>query len=316
MGDASAERKARLAADDDELPATAVRDADLAPHVQAHLGEAHGHAAPPAEAGDAQPLAGLGEGERERAAGAGADVGVGRCGDGVVIDGWRHRTTVPFGASRAIVVMVGVRPMGTAGVRPIRWSLRAAPIAPLNPDLDTKDRCGEARAPGTFGPPRWATPVRCRGDDESRCTLEGERCSFPYSRDPLVLPSARCALLDQKLRDVDLSFAQWTVLAFTGAGSATSDDIVERQLADRVVSDAASGRESIDALVRAGLVTVGSGGDLVQSTEGKAVVARLDGEVDAITQRLYGDVSIDDLEATHRTLPGHGGTGESAVCCG
>jgi hypothetical protein len=91
-------------------------------------------------------------------------------------------------------------------------------------------------------------------------------------------------------------------LAFTGAAPLSSSEVVQRQIAGHVIADAADGQESIDSLIRAGLLAKGQGDVLAHSENGKAVFARLSGEVEGITRNLYGDLPIEDLETTHRTL--------------
>jgi DNA-binding MarR family transcriptional regulator len=110
------------------------------------------------------------------------------------------------------------------------------------------------------------------------------------------------ALLEQKLQSANLSFAEWTALAFTSAAPLKSDDVVQRQIAGHVIADAAGGHESIDSLVRAGLIAKSQGDVLTHSEEGKALFVRLSGEVEGITRNLYGDLPVEDLEATHRIL--------------
>jgi hypothetical protein len=110
------------------------------------------------------------------------------------------------------------------------------------------------------------------------------------------------ALLEQKLRSASLSFAEWTALAFTGAAPLSSSEVVQRQIAGHVIADAADGQESIDSLIRAGSLAKSQGDVLAHSEKGKAVFTRLSGEVEGITRNLYGDLPIEDLETTHRTL--------------
>lgn len=110
------------------------------------------------------------------------------------------------------------------------------------------------------------------------------------------------ALLEQKLQSANLSFAEWTALAFTSAAPLKSGEVVQRQIAGHVIADATSGHESIDGLVRAGLIAKSQGDVLTHSEEGKTVFARLSAEVEGITRSLYGDLPIEDLEITHLTL--------------
>lgn len=110
------------------------------------------------------------------------------------------------------------------------------------------------------------------------------------------------ALLEQKLQGANLSFAEWAALAFTNAAPLRSGEVVQRQTAGHVIADAAGGQESIDSLVHAGLIAKSQGDVLTHSEIGKTVFARLSGEIEGITRNLYGDLPIEDLEATHRTL--------------
>jgi DNA-binding MarR family transcriptional regulator len=109
------------------------------------------------------------------------------------------------------------------------------------------------------------------------------------------------ALLEQKLQSANLSFAEWTVLAFSAA-PLSSSEVIQRQIAGHVVADAAGAQESIDSLVQAGFLATSQGDVLAHSDKGKSVFTHLSGEVEGITRRLYGDLPIADLEATHRTL--------------
>ncbi|WFP48713.1 hypothetical protein PL263_11395 [Methylomonas sp. EFPC3] len=110
------------------------------------------------------------------------------------------------------------------------------------------------------------------------------------------------ALLEQKLQNVNLSFAEWTVLAFTSGAPLKSDDVVQRQITGHIIAAAADGHESIGRLTRAGLIAKNQDDVLAHTESGKAVFIRLSGEVEGMTQRLYGDLPIEDLQATHRTL--------------
>lgn len=110
------------------------------------------------------------------------------------------------------------------------------------------------------------------------------------------------ALLEQKLKSAHLSFAEWTALVFTSAAPLKSGEVVQRQMAGHVVADAVGGQASIDGLVRVGLIAQNKDDDLAHSEEGKALFARLSAEVEGIAGNLYGDLPIEDLNATHRTL--------------
>lgn len=110
------------------------------------------------------------------------------------------------------------------------------------------------------------------------------------------------ALLEQRLQSANLSFTEWTVLVFTSTTPLSSGEVVQRQIAGHVIADAAGGHESIDSLVRTGLMAKNQSDVLTHTEDGQATFARLNGEVEDIIRNLYGDLPIEDLEATHRTL--------------
>lgn len=110
------------------------------------------------------------------------------------------------------------------------------------------------------------------------------------------------ALLEQKLRSANLSFAEWTVIAFTSASTMDSEQVVQRQIGGHVTTNAAQAQRSIDTLISAGLIAISRGNTLAHTAEGAALFLSLSSEVGEITGILYGDLPTADLEATHRTL--------------
>lgn len=110
------------------------------------------------------------------------------------------------------------------------------------------------------------------------------------------------ALLEQKLHRANLSFAEWTVLAFTNAAPLNSEQIVQRQIGGHIVTDAAAAQKPINNLISAGLITANQGNMLMHTEKGKVVFKTLSDEVAEITRALYGDLPIADLDTTHRTL--------------
>ena len=124
------------------------------------------------------------------------------------------------------------------------------------------------------------------------------------------------ALLEAQLREADLAFPEWTVLVhLDGAGPLTAAQLVQRQLAGRVVAEESAARGTVDRLRSAGLlgpVGEGDGTDggardgatsqLAPTEAGGAVYRRLRRAVSRITDELYGDLPPADLEATQRTL--------------
>jgi hypothetical protein len=109
-------------------------------------------------------------------------------------------------------------------------------------------------------------------------------------------------LLERHLHDAGLSFPAWTALVFTNAAPLTIEQITQRQISGHVVSGADETRQAIAKLTDTGLIAA-NGSDMLTHTEkGSALFNELSGKVKRITQALYGDLPIADLEATHRTL--------------
>ncbi len=117
------------------------------------------------------------------------------------------------------------------------------------------------------------------------------------------------ALLERLLNEAGLSFPEWTVLVFLdGSGPLTSSELVRRQVDGRVLSEAAA-RTAVDGLLSRGLLARadearGAGEDprLAPTAAGEAVYWPLRRRVSRITDELYGDLPLADLEATRRTL--------------
>jgi hypothetical protein len=110
------------------------------------------------------------------------------------------------------------------------------------------------------------------------------------------------ALLEQKLLRANLSFTEWTVLAFTSASPLNIEEVVQRLINGHVVTDASDAQKSIKNLVSASLITMNPGNVLTHSEKGITMFTHLNGEVEGITRTLFGDLPIADLETTHRTL--------------
>ncbi|MBI3562075.1 MAG: hypothetical protein HY080_10215 [Gammaproteobacteria bacterium] len=124
----------------------------------------------------------------------------------------------------------------------------------------------------------------------------------PLTRSIGSAERAMRALLEQMLQGAHLSFAEWTVLAFTNTSPLSSAQIVQRQISGHVVADTAQAQESIDNLLAAGLITANQDKLLMHTNQGAAVFPPLSNEIETITRHLYGDLPIADLDATHRTL--------------
>ena len=110
------------------------------------------------------------------------------------------------------------------------------------------------------------------------------------------------ALLDRELSRAELSFAQWTVLVFTGSGGLPLGQIAQRQLAGQVIAAEAEAKDAVDRLAGMGLLVSNDQGSIRQTEKGQQLFARLSKAIEGITTSLYGDLPETDLEATHRTL--------------
>ena len=92
------------------------------------------------------------------------------------------------------------------------------------------------------------------------------------------------------------------MLVFTRSSPLTSDEIARRQLAGFVVADASETREAVDALIGAGLLTQDTDARLSQTERGRRVFSDIGETVEKMTEALWGDLPVADLEVTHRTL--------------
>ena len=124
----------------------------------------------------------------------------------------------------------------------------------------------------------------------------------PLSRTLGPAERALRALLDRELARERLSFPEWTALVFTRSSPLTSDEIARRQLAGYVVADASEAHEAVAALIRAGLLARDTDARLSQTEQGRRVFADISEAVERVTEALWGDLPVADLEATHRTL--------------
>lgn len=109
------------------------------------------------------------------------------------------------------------------------------------------------------------------------------------------------ALLQTKLRQVNLSFPEWTILTFlNGAGPLRQDQLVEGLGSGRVV-DLKEAHVLIGAMIDKGFIVRGDAG-LSITTAGAELYLPLRNAVESITTELFDGIPADDLEATRRTL--------------
>jgi hypothetical protein len=133
----------------------------------------------------------------------------------------------------------------------------------------------------------------------------------PLARSIGVTERALRSLLDQRLLEAGLSFAQWAVLNFLHAGGPLSPAQLIGQQQAAFVADEAQAREAVDDLLARGLIGPGieadgtgapAEGPLTVTEAGRAVFEPLRAGSVTVTQELWGDLPAADLEATHRTL--------------
>lgn len=140
----------------------------------------------------------------------------------------------------------------------------------------------------------------------------------PLTRDIGEAERALRALLERQLAPARLSFPAWTVLVFLeSAAPQTQAALVQRQLDGHVAPTRAAAQATIDHLFAAGLLTFADvsaastpgGGPvaaelrpLVRTPAGDAVFRPVRDAVARVTRSLFGDLPVNDLEATRRTL--------------
>ena len=129
----------------------------------------------------------------------------------------------------------------------------------------------------------------------------------PLARSIGVTERALRSLLEIRLREARLSFAQWAALNFLQVGGTlTVDELVQQQIDTVAVAGPDEARAALDDLHERGLTTHPQPTDprssVTLSDAGRAFFQPLLEESRAVTQELWGDLPPADLEATHRTL--------------
>jgi DNA-binding MarR family transcriptional regulator len=123
------------------------------------------------------------------------------------------------------------------------------------------------------------------------------------------------ALLERHLDQAGLSFPEWTVLVFLDtAGPLSAGELIQRQLDGHVASERAA-RAAIDRLRSAGLLRqaeevhgaeVRDGDDparrLVPTPAAEAVYRAVRQTVSGLTDQIFADLPLGDVEVTRRTL--------------
>jgi hypothetical protein len=110
------------------------------------------------------------------------------------------------------------------------------------------------------------------------------------------------AILDRLLEGSGLSEPQWVALTVTVMGGGETG---REELVATLDASLHRGREAVDGLVGS-LVDTGlveeRGETVAASEQGRELHARIRGQVQEITSRLWGDLPAEDLEAAGRVL--------------
>lgn len=136
---------------------------------------------------------------------------------------------------------------------------------------------------------------------DAPCGRQGQTLQTSLTQSVGLAERSMRALLEQELREAELSFTDWTVLVFTNAAPLDAAEVIRRLLDSHIVPDATDARRAIDRLAAVGLI-IRQENQLVQTAKGIAVFSEYGGRAKELSQALYGDLPGPDLEATHRTL--------------
>ena len=108
-------------------------------------------------------------------------------------------------------------------------------------------------------------------------------------------------LLERRLAAAGISFPEWTVLVFLGAGDLTAADIAGRLAGGKIVA----ADKAPDLLARmgdAGLIEEDGAKHIALTDKGRQTFASLSDAIAAITSSLVDGIAEADLDATRRTL--------------
>jgi DNA-binding MarR family transcriptional regulator len=107
------------------------------------------------------------------------------------------------------------------------------------------------------------------------------------------------AILDKVLAGT-VSERQWVALVVIGGGPADGDQAVA-QVARALKTDRPGAADHIAALAAQGLVETGPSGTAV-TADGRRLIDRVQAQIGAITQRLWGDIPAADMAVVRRVL--------------
>ncbi len=113
------------------------------------------------------------------------------------------------------------------------------------------------------------------------------------------------AVLDRLLAETGTTFVQWATLNMIArGGSAVQQEQLVRQISGALKLDEPTVLATLGELTTLGLVTMppGDPARIELTTAGDAQFHSLRQRIDRVTERLHGDLPMDDLAATHRML--------------
>jgi len=113
------------------------------------------------------------------------------------------------------------------------------------------------------------------------------------------------AVLDRLLAETGTTFVQWVTLNMLArGGSAVQQQQLVRQIEAALKLEEPTVLATLGELTALGLVTTppGDGARVELTTAGDAQFQRLRERIDSVSERLYGDLPIDDLAVTRRVL--------------
>ncbi len=112
------------------------------------------------------------------------------------------------------------------------------------------------------------------------------------------------AVLDRLLAETGTTFVQWVTLNMLArGGSSVQQEQLVRQISAALKLDEPTVLATLDELTTLGLITPpGEAARVEPTTAGDAQFHRLRQRIDSVTERLYGDLPMDDLATTRRVL--------------
>jgi DNA-binding MarR family transcriptional regulator len=113
------------------------------------------------------------------------------------------------------------------------------------------------------------------------------------------------AVLDSLLAETGITFVQWVALNLIArGGSAVQQEQLVGQISGALKLDQPTVPATLGELTTLGLITTppGDPARIELTTAGDAQFHSLRQSIDSVTERLYGDLPVDDLATTRRVL--------------